>query len=183
MPLMHTLSGGLHPQRLVTPACVVRADPIADHSISSCRVLKLARPPRSSNPTARQMPSEQLSAMTIHCQGQRCPAIYARPDAAQIGRPSFVRGCHHRGHRPHARTESHGLLLHLPSHQLENSLNRVPNLIGSASSSEFSVSSTLHVLPEPHAPLACPHQLAAHQAPPVYLLSWWPSPRVWFLVV
>jgi hypothetical protein len=80
---------------------------------------------RSGLARTRQMPAQKLSGVAVDHQRQGHPAVPTRPDAAKIGRPALIRRDRHRGQRLDSGPKANRALLHLPTPDLEDSLNGV----------------------------------------------------------
>ena len=81
---------------------------------------------RRCSTASRELPAKQFSRVTVDDQRQGLPAITARPDAAEIRRPAFVRRCGHRWQRLDPWTMPDGSLANLPALELEDPLRRPP---------------------------------------------------------
>src|SRR5260370_865121 len=75
--------------------------------------------------TAAEVPAQQLAAVAIDHQRQRCPAITPCPHTAQISGPALVWRLGHRWQCLDARPEAHRTLAHLPALELEDALHGV----------------------------------------------------------
>jgi hypothetical protein len=80
---------------------------------------------RGRSAASRELPAQHFSRVTVDDERQGLPAIMTCPDAAQIGRPAFVRRRCHRGQCLDSRSMPDRSLARLPAHQLEDPLNGV----------------------------------------------------------
>lgn len=71
------------------------------------------------------MPAQKLAGVTVDDEGQSCPAVAPRPDAAKVGGPAFVRSRCDRGNGLNAGTHANRTLADLPALDLEDALNSV----------------------------------------------------------
>ena len=74
---------------------------------------------------SRQMPAQKLAGVAVDHKGQCGPAVAARPDPTQVGRPAFVRCGRHGGHRLDAGAHADRAFANLPAFDLEDALHGV----------------------------------------------------------